>query len=158
MSIIKASEEHIDDIYEITQSVIRESYAHYYPASVVKFIAGFHSKEKIKDDLKFGDILIFLSSDGTPLATGTARNEEISRLFVLPAAQGQGVGTALMQELEKIVLEKHPKIQLDASLSAKKMYEKRGYKEISYEVQAIGNGDFVCYSVMELRKPGDMCE
>ena len=152
MSILKAKEEYVDDIYEITQSVIRESYAHYYPASVVEFIAGFHHKDRIRDDLKNGEILIFESEDGTPLATGTARGEEISRLFVLPAAQGQGIGTALMNELEKTVFKNHPKIQLDASLSAKRMYSKRGYKEISYEVQPIGNGDFVCYSVMELTR------
>lgn len=158
MSIIKAADEHVDDIYEITQSVIRESYAHYYPAPVVDFIAGFHHKDRIRNDLKNGEILVFLSDDGTPLATGTARGEEISRLFVLPSAQGQGIGTALMDELERMVFQRHPQIRLDASLSAKQMYLKRGYKEISYEAQPIGNGDFVCYSVMELRKPGDLGE
>lgn len=151
MEIIKADSRHLDEIYDITQQVIKESYSHYYPASVVDFIAAFHSKERIEDDLKTGSILLLKADDQTLAATGTARGEEISRLFVLPAYQGQGIGTALMDALEKIVLEDHDKIQLDASLSAKKMYIKRGYQETSYEVQPIGNGDFVCYSIMERR-------
>lgn len=153
MEIIRATGEHIDDIYDITQRVIKESYSHYYPASVVDFIASFHHKERIKEDMKKGHILLLKSHQGNFAATGTAREEEISRVFVLPEHQGQGMGTLLMNELEKIVFEQHDKIQLDASLSAKKMYAKRGYVEIGYEVQPIGNGDFVCYSVMQQMKP-----
>jgi GNAT superfamily N-acetyltransferase len=151
MEIINATATHLDDIFNITQRVIKESYAHYYPASVVEFIASFHNKERIQEDLENGQILMFRADDGFFAATGTARNEEISRLFVLPEYQGQGVGTTLMEVLEKIVLKDHDKIQLDASLSSKTMYIKRGYQEISYKVQPIGNGDFVCYSVMEMK-------
>jgi len=150
MEIIKADETQLEDVYRITQSSIRESYAHYYPESVVEFIAAFHHKDRIKEDLKKGAILLLKTDDGIFAATGTAVNEEISRLFVLPDRQGQGFGTALMDRLEEIVFAGHDKIQLDASLSAKAMYLKRGYREKSYEVQPIGNGDFVCYSVMEL--------
>lgn len=149
MEIIKATSIHLEHIYYITQRVVKESYAHYYPASVVDFIAGFHSRERIKKDLEGGQILLFGINSKTFVATGTANGEEISRLFVLPEYQGKGIGTALMDKLEEIVLKEHGKIQLDASLPAKAMYLKRGYQETSYEVQPIGNGDFVCYSVME---------
>ena len=149
MEIIKATSSHLDYIYSITQRVIRESYVHYCPASVVDFIAGFHHKERIWKDLEEGEILLFRANNGSFAATGTAKGTEISRLFVLPEYQGRGIGTALMEALEKIVLGEHDIIQLDASLPAKTMYLKRGYTETSYEVQPIGNGDFVCYSVME---------
>src|SRR5665647_1497264 len=154
MGIIRATLQDTDDIFKITQIVIQQSYSHYYPASVVQFISNFHSKDKIKDDIENGEILLFKSDDGTSLATGTARGEEISRLFVLPEAQGQGIGRALMDVLEPLILNSHTSIKLDASLPAKLMYLKRGYKEISFEAQPIGNGDFVCYSVMELKKTG----
>jgi len=150
MKIIQATAANIEDIYCITQEVIKESYKHYYPASVVDFIAGFHSRERISADLIHGQILLFQEDDGTFSATGTAKGHEIGRLFVRPNYQGQGIGTLLMDALEKIVFQEHDTIQLDASLSAKAMYLRRGYKETSYEVQPIGNGDFVCYSIMEL--------
>ncbi len=152
MKILQATVDQLDEIYDITQTVIKESYAHYYPASVVDFIAGFHHKGRILADLEKGKILLARSEDGQALGTGTAREEEIGRLFVLPRHQGQGVGTALMEQLEAIVFKSHSRIQLDASLPAKPMYIKRGYTELSYEVQPIGNGDFVCYSVMELKR------
>ncbi|NCB41471.1 MAG: GNAT family N-acetyltransferase [Clostridia bacterium] len=150
MEIIQATAANIEDIYCITQQVIKESYKHYYPASVVDFIAEFHSKDRILADLETGQILLFKADDGSIAATGTAKGKEIGRLFVLPKYQGQGVGTLLMEALETIVFQEHDTVRLDASLSAKTMYLKRGYKEISYEAQPIGNGDFVCYSVMEL--------
>lgn len=149
MKIVKATPTHLDSIYRITQRVIKESYSHYYPSSVVDFIAGFHSKERIQKDLEEGQILLFCINDDSFVATGTAKGEEISRLFVLPEHQGKGIGTILMDALEEAVFKEHDKIQLDASLSAKAMYLKRGYQEINYEVQPIGNGDYVCYSVME---------
>ena len=152
MKIIQATMDHTDEIFRITQAVIKESYAHYYPVSVVDFIAAYHHEERIRDDIENGLILIARSEDGTPLATGTARHEEIGRLFVLPQYQGMGIGTALMDRLEEAVFKTRDRIQLDASLPAKPMYTKRGYRETSYEAQPIGNGDFVCYSVMERRK------
>lgn len=150
MKIFQATCEHIDDIYRITQRVVLESYPHYYPAPAVKFMSDYHDKEKIGRDIREGTILMLATDQGVLAATGTARNNEIGRLFVLPEYQGRGMGTSLMDELENIVFQSYNKIQLDASLPAKPMYIKRGYKEIRYEVQSVGNGDFVCFSVMEL--------
>ena len=158
MQIIQATTEHVDTVYAITQQVILESYPHYYPMPAVQFMSNYHDRNKILRDIAEGTILLLLTGEGVPAATGTARGSEIGRLFVLPEYQGQGMGTALMDRLENVVFLNHDRIQLDASLPAKPMYSKRGYTEISYEVQPVGGGDFVCYSVMELRRQGDRCE
>ncbi|HPF18662.1 MAG: GNAT family N-acetyltransferase [Bacillota bacterium] len=158
MKIFQATCEHIDAIYRITQRVVLESYPHYYPAPAVKFMSDYHDKEKIGRDIREGTILMLETDDGIPAATGTARGCQIGRLFVLPEYQGRGMGASLMDELEQIVFQSCDRIRLDASLPAKPMYIKRGYKEIRYEIQSVGNGDFVCFSVMELKRPGDRCE
>ena len=152
MKIFQATPESIGDIYRITQRVVLESYPHYYPASAVKFISEYHDADKIGRDILEGTILLLATDQGILAATGTARECEIGRLFVLPEYQRQGMGTALMNALERIVFQSYDRIQLDASLPAKPMYINRGYKEIRYEVQSVGNGDFVCFSVMELKR------
>lgn len=158
MQIIQATAEQVDTIYAMTQRVILESYPHYYPMPAVQFMSDYHDRTKILRDVNEGTVLLLLTDEGVPAATGTARGVEIGRLFVLPEYQGQGMGTALMDKLEDVVFQNHDHIQLDASLPAKPMYTKRGYTEISYEVQSVGGDDFVCYSVMELRKQGDRRE
>ncbi len=39
---------------------------------------------------------------------------------------------------------------MDASLPAKRIYRKRGYKETEYNTVKTDNGDYLCYDVMRL--------
>jgi hypothetical protein len=43
-------------------------------------------------------------------------------------------------------------VQIDASFPAKRIYLKRGYKEIEYNIIKTDNGDCLCYDVMRLEK------
>ena len=54
-----------------------------------------------------------------------------------------------MDILEKRILEKYGKVQVDASFPAESMYLKRGYEIIAFEKIKTANGDYLCYHIME---------
>ena len=72
--------------------------------------------------------------------------------FVLPDYQHKGYGKALLDFAEKKILEVYGCVQIDASSPAKRIYLKRGYEEIEYNIIKTDNGDCLCYDVMRLGK------
>lgn len=147
MRIEKAAIKDTETVKEITQTTIREVYPHYYPEGAVDFFSRHHSDEKIAADIEQGRV--YLLFDGEAAAgTVTVAENEINRLFVLPQYQGKGHGRALMDLAEEIIAKDFDEIKLDASLPAKAIYQKRGFKEINYNIVSTDNGDFLCYDEM----------
>lgn len=87
-----------------------------------------------------------------PVGTVTISRNNINRLFVLPEYQHKGYGKALLDFAEKKILESYECVHIDASLPAKQIYKKRGYKETEYNIIKTDNGDCLCYDVMRLEK------
>ena len=58
-----------------------------------------------------------------------------------------GFGTEMLDFAEKMISERYPKIVLDASLPAKKIYLQRGYKDAEFHIISTENHDFLCYDV-----------
>ena len=50
---------------------------------------------------------------------------------------------------EQAIFTQYSKIVLDASLPAKKIYQRRGYMDVEFNRIAVGNQEFLCYDVME---------
>ena len=88
---------------------------------------------------------------GRACGTVTIRNNEMTRLFVPPEQQGRGYGWTLMDFAEERIAEHYDEIVLDASLSAKGTYKKRGYVECEYHKIPTEGGQFLCYDVMRKR-------
>lgn len=148
MNIRQAIKMDLDTIKNITYETIQTIYPHYYPKGAVDFFIQHHNHENITADIDSGNVFI-MEIDKTAVGTVTIRDIEICRLFVLPHYQRKGYGRALLEFSEKHICEKSKKIRLDASLPAKEIYLKRGYKEIeSHSILAL-NGDYLCYDVME---------
>lgn len=53
-----------------------------------------------------------------------------------------------MDFAESEIAKHYDEIILDASLSAKSIYLKRGYKEIEYHTIKTEQNDFLCYDIM----------
>ena len=79
------------------------------------------------------------------------KENDICRLFVLPEFQGKGYGRELLDFAENEIAKKYEEIMLDASLPAKRIYLKRGYKEKESHIINANYGDFLCYDVMVKR-------
>jgi len=71
--------------------------------------------------------------NGEPVGFGILDldQERIGAIYVKAAFTGRGIGKRLLQELEKIALQKgHGKLKLDSSLNAKAFYQKHGYTQL----------------------------
>ncbi len=151
MEIVTAKEDDLDIVRRITRSTIRTIYPRYYPAGAVEFFLAHHSDERIMTDISVGRVYV-LYENGEPAGTVTILDNNINRLFVLPEYQHNGLGKALLDFAEKKILESYEYVQIDASFPAKRIYLKRGYREIEYNIIEADNGDCLCYDVMRLEK------
>ena len=138
-----------ESVRDITQTTIRAVYPNYYPEGAVEFFSAHHSDEKIREDIKNGCVYL-LEAEGEAVGTVTVAGNGINRLFVLPLYQHKGYGRALMDFAEKKIASSYDAVVIDASLPAKSIYLKRGYKEIEYNKIKTSNGDYLCYDVMRL--------
>ena len=151
MKIIRAVPENFPEVKQITQATIRAVYPRYYPAGAVEFFCRHHSDERISSDIAAGKV--YLIGEGACFSgTVTISGNGISRLFVLPQEQHKGYGRALLDFAEQAVLARYGAVVVDASLPAKPIYRKRGYRETECHIIPAENGDFLCYDVMELRR------
>lgn len=145
---ISAKTEDLEKVFNIVQTSIKGTYPKYYPKEVVDFFCEHHCKENIQKDIEAGLVGILLV-DGICVGTGCYKDEHITRVYVDPEHQGKGYGSYIMDQLEKSISEKHSKAQLDASLPASHLYDKRGYKTIEHCKYPVENGVILVYEVME---------
>ena len=110
-----------------------------------------HSDEHIMTDISARKVFL-LFENGVSVATVTVSANNINQLFVLPEYQHRGYGKILLDFAEKIILESYECVQIDASFPAKRIYLKRGYREIEYNIIETDNCDCLCYDVMRLEK------
>ena len=152
MTIIPATPAHLDTVETITRQTIAAIYPRYYPAGAVAFFQAHHSRERIRQDIEEGRVYLAMDGD-TPVGTVTLQGNEIGRLFVLPQHQGKGAGRLLMRFAEETLFACHDAIVLHASLPAKRIYRKNGYREEAYHIIETENGDYLCFD--EMRKTKD---
>lgn len=149
MNIRQATESDFETVKKITQETIHAVYPKYYPAGAVRSFSDHHADENIMHDINAGIVYVLVTDDGEPSGTVTLTDNEVDRLFVLPEYQGMGYGRALLDFAEERIAEVYDVITLYASLPAKSIYLKRGYREVDYIKLDTGHGDFLCADVME---------
>lgn len=149
MDIRTAERSDLETVKRITQETIKEIYPLYYPAGAVRFFSEHHSDGNILRDIEAGIVYLLISDEGLPAGTVTIEGNKINRLFVLPSFQHRGYGRALMDMAEKNIGASYASVILHASLPAKSIYLKRGYKEIDYIKIDTKHGDYLCADMME---------
>ena len=147
MEYISAKEKDIDTVYELVQDTIKTIYPKYYPTEVVDFFCEHHSKENIAKDITDGRVGI-LVVDNAIVGTGCYKENHITRVYVKPEYQGQGYGSFIIQCLESEIGKNYDLVELDASLPASHLYEKRGYKTIRHDRWNVENGAVLVYEIM----------
>ena len=148
MSIKQAYKEDLQVVKCITIETINQIYPHYYPKGAVEFFVEHHNDTNIINDIEAGKVLLCVNEEGHPVGTVSIKGNDICRLFVLPEYQGQGYGRMLLDFAENEIIKKYEEIMIDASLPAKRIYLKRGYREKESHIINTNYGDFLCYDVM----------
>ncbi len=148
MSIRKAETSDFNIVKKITAETINAIYPHYYPKGAVEFFINHHNDENILSDIEDGKVFLCIDAEGNAVGTVTLNENEIGRLFVLPEFQGNGYGRELLDFSEKAVSEEYDSIVLHASLPAKNIYLKRGFRIAESHVIDALYGDYLCYDMM----------
>ena len=151
MNIIQAQITDSEIVREIARKTITGIYPHYYPAGTVTFFLRHHSDESISEDISAGRVYLLYNDENAAAGTVTIKDNEICRLFVLPEYQGMGYGKELIVFAETEIGRSYDEIALDASLPAKGIYLKRGYRTAEYHDIKTLFGDHLCYEVMKKR-------
>ena len=140
--------ERICYISEHTKEVI---YPKYYPAEVTEYYKSRQTPDKLKADIEAGNV-IALIFNGSIIGLGSRTENIITRVYVLPEAEGQGFGSMIMQSLETAIFAEYDHCELNASAPAALFYENRGFyttRHIRYELE---NGSYMIYEIMRKDK------
>lgn len=150
MEYIKATEKDIEQITALVQETIKTVYPKYYPKEVVYLFCELHCAENIRKDVEDGRVGVLII-DNEIVGTGCYEENHITRVYVKPAAQGKGYGSYIMDCLEKKVSLQYDTANLDASLPACCLYEKRGYRTVKHDRWNAENDVVLVYEIMEKR-------
>lgn len=153
LEYIKATGEHVEQVFALVQKTITAIYPRYYPEEIVKFFCKLHNKERIRQDIENGNVSVLFLNHKL-IGTGSCQEDHITRVYVDPEYQGKGYGSFLMQRLEDEIALGYDTAHLDASRPAYHLYEKRGYITVRQGHCEIENGVSLNYEIMEkdLRK------
>lgn len=147
--IRQAGQDDLQTVLTITHETIRAVYPHYYPAGAVAFFLHHHNSAAIERDIAENLVYLCIPDNGQAVGTVTVRENDIGRLFVLPAFQGNGYGGALLGYAEQLIGEQYDAAVLDASFAAKAIYLRHGWQETGYHIIPCENGDFLCHDTMK---------
>lgn len=148
---VRASDGDWREIRDLVHRTVKKIYPRYYPPDVANFFCMLHSREWIQSDIAAGNVWKLLF-DGRLIGTGSAEENHITRVYVLPEFQNRGHGTRIVQELEKKIAKNYGKIILEASLASCCLYEKMGYCTKKHEKVNLPNGVTLVYDIMEKKR------
>lgn len=148
MEYRSAKPEDAKEIYEIVQDTIKKVYPKYYLPEIVDMFCELHNEDNIVADIENGNVYVILEND-IIIGTGTIKENNITRVYVLPEFQGKGFGTFIMKKLEEEIIKQYDKAELDASLPACRLYYNLGYKTIDHGILECAGGVIMVYEIME---------
>ena len=132
-------------VFSLVRECIRVNYAPVYVPEIIASFHEFHSLQSILSDINNG-MLYVLREEEKIVGTVTVDGPHIRRLFVLPAAQHCGYGSALLSFAEGKIAQNFAYAELDASIPGEPFYEKHGYS-VREECREEINGAFVQWKV-----------
>ena len=134
-------------LHRMICATIDASYSEVYPPRAVRFFKEYHSEERITERSTSGELLVLLSEqDGSILATGSLIGCEITGVFVHPDHRKQGLGRAVMAQLEKRAGAKGvSEVRLSVSLPSRMFYERLGYEVLDECALDVGEGELLKY-------------
>ena len=86
--------------HSLIQRTIDACYPSAYPPRAVAYFKEFHSLDAILDRASVGRVVV-AERNGAIVATGALVAHEITGVFVAPECQGEGLGSLIMDDLER---------------------------------------------------------
>jgi GNAT superfamily N-acetyltransferase len=148
MEIIKYKEKYFEDVFNVVHDTIEKIYPKYYPRKAVDFFHNHHSKENMIEKLP-KEYTRIIKENGKIIGTGSTKENDIGRFFILPEYQNKGYGKLLLKKLEtEIIRNNYEYITLASSLGAVFFYKSCGYKYHEYKIIPVENDEYLCFLTM----------
>ena len=162
IQIVLASKEDLKLVQSIAHRTWPDTFGNILsPAQIDYMLNLLYNLPQLEKQLEDGHILLLAFEDGVELGfTGIQLNlkpgqTKIHKIYILPTAQGKGIGKKLIQAIKKIALENEQKSMLlnvnKYNTGAIEFYEYLGFVNIKEEVIDIGNGYVMDDYVFELK-------
>lgn len=102
-----------------------------YPAEVIAHLSAYNTPEQFQMLVAGGrEILLAEDASGRVVGTGGLDAGQLVTLFVLPDAQGHGIGAALVAAIEQLARTRGlDALTLRSSITAVRFYERLGYEQ-----------------------------
>ena len=124
-------------LHRLIADTIERCYIGVYPPKAIRYFLDYHAPENVLRDAEAGITLVGWL-DEKPVVTATLTNNYVCRVFVHPKHQGQGFGTKIAEDKEKLAVEKGIQIlKLDASLTSRRFWERLGWRVAAHEVEMV---------------------
>jgi diamine N-acetyltransferase len=160
MEIIKATKEHFTSISQIAALTWPATYGHILSEAQYKMMLEWmYSAKSLEAQAENGHQFYILKHDNEFKGFSSCEHNyekqsttKLHKLYVLPTAQGMGIGNLLMQNLKQhAIANGSQRILLNVNRfnNAKFFYEKQGFSIIREEDIDIGNGYLMEDYVME---------
>lgn len=135
VSIRRITPADADAVQEIIHRGLREINGKDYPSTRIEEYCEYFTVEKIKSQAETAHMYVAVSDSGKVVGTGTiasfwgSETESILlTIYVLPDLIGHGIGTAIIQALEKDeYFLRAKRIEIPSSITAVNFYRKMGY-------------------------------
>lgn len=116
----------------------------------MNFFLKYHCLEKISQAIDRQEVWLLKFEDETIVATGSCEGHILTRVFVTPSYQNQGLGALMISKLEsEIQKTSSHELRLDASLPAVGLYEKLGYQTLYHQQEVFEDGSVLVWPVMK---------
>ncbi len=114
-------------VSDVIVSALRHSNARDYPPEVIARVERSFTPQAV-GRLMSGRTMVVAEQNGIIVGTASLEGTVVRTVFVAPAYQGQGIGTALMAEIERLArLRDVDTLRVPSSLTARAFYERLGF-------------------------------
>ncbi|MEA2952114.1 MAG: hypothetical protein QOJ96_1634 [Alphaproteobacteria bacterium] len=126
-------------ISALIQRTIRITNSHDYGREIVDLICTNFTVEKVVQKMAERDVFVCFQDD-VLAGTISLGDDKLHSLFVEPCLQRRGVGTLLVEYLEKHAIRRgFSLLRLSSSITARPFYESLGYQLIRFEERKDGS-------------------
>lgn len=130
MKIRKFQDRDAKAVCEIIRRCDMEIASKDYPKKIIEWWISKTTPEKILKNSKIRQCFVAVYGKKV-VGYGDLEKDEMKRLHIIPEFQRKGIGTKLINEIEKFAIkEKIPKLILESTINAEKFYKKCGFKKV----------------------------
>lgn len=130
MTIRKFKKEDATKVSNLIRKCLKEVNSKDYSKNIINFMCSYFTSGKVEENAKNRDVYVIIEKNKL-LGTGALKDNIILSVFIHPKAHRKGIGTKLMNYIEKKARDrKYEFVKVPASITAVGFYKKRGYKKI----------------------------